>query len=51
MKNYFLTFMLAVLVVLTAISLRHSVAGMAGSSTKAPMMATGGEPPPTLPPQ
>lgn len=50
MKNYLLTFMLAVLVVLTAISLRQGVAGMAGSSS-APTMAVGSEPPPPIPPK
>ncbi len=51
MKNYFLTFMLAVLVVLTGINLRHSVAGVDKSSTgKQRVVAIGADPAPPLPP-
>lgn len=49
MKNYFLAFVLAVLVVLTAVSLRRSVAGIGGAPPP-PMNTTaiGGAPPPPM---
>jgi hypothetical protein len=51
MKNYFLTFVLAVLVVLTGLTLRHSVASASQPSSSAQnnMVAIGGTPMPPLP--
>jgi hypothetical protein len=53
MKNYFLTFVLAVLVVLTGVSLKQSLAGIGGNPIP-PLppsaMAIGGNPIPPLPP-
>ena len=48
MKNYLLAFLLALLVVLTAISLRRGVAGIGGSPTPWPpdAVAIGGSPTP-----
>ena len=52
MKNYFLTFVLAVLVVLTGVSLKQSVAGIGGAPvppTPSGLMAIGGAPVPPTP--
>lgn len=53
MKNYFLTCVLAVLVVLTGVSLKQSVAGIGGSPvppSPPSLMAIGGSPVPPSPP-
>jgi hypothetical protein len=51
MKNYLLAFMLALLVVLTSMSLRRSVAGIGGSPVPMPPNATGiGGSPVPMPP-
>ena len=53
MKNYFLTFALAVLVVLTGVSLKQSVAGIGGSPmppVPPSLTAIGGSPMPPVPP-
>lgn len=53
MKNYFLTCVLAVLVVLTGVSLKQSVAGIGGSPVPpVPPSSTaiGGSPVPPVPP-
>jgi len=52
MKNYFLTFALAVLVVLTGVSLKRSVAGIGGAPPPMPPpgVSIGGAPPPMPPP-
>ena len=53
MKNYFLTFALAVLVVLTGVSLKQSVAAIGGAPvppSPPSMMAIGGAPVPPSPP-
>jgi hypothetical protein len=50
MKNYFLTFVLAVLVVLTGLTLRHSVANATQSGlAQNNLTAIGGTPAPPLP--
>lgn len=51
MKNYFLSFVLAVLVVLTGLTLRHSVANasQSGSAGQNNLAAIGGSPTPPLP--
>jgi hypothetical protein len=54
MKNYFLTGALAVLVVLTGVSLKQSVAGIGGSPvppSPPKLMAIGGSPVPPSPPK
>lgn len=49
MKNYFLAFVLAVLVVLTAVSLRRSVVGIGGDPVPTGYAsAIGGDPVPTI---
>jgi len=51
MKNYLLAFLLALLVVLTGMSLRRSVAGIGGSPPPMPPNAVGiGGSPPPMPP-
>ncbi len=51
MKNYFLSFVLAVLVVLTGVSLKQSVAGIGGAPVPMPPNATGiGGAPVPMPP-
>jgi hypothetical protein len=52
MKNYFLTCALAVLVVLTGVSLKRSMAGIGGSPIPPvpPSLAIGGSPIPPVPP-
>jgi hypothetical protein len=53
MKNYALTFLLAVLVVLTSIGLRQAVAGIGGSPIPLPppgVTGIGGSPIPLPPP-
>ena len=53
MKNYFLSFALAVVVVLTGVSLKQTVAGIGGSPvppTPPSLMAIGGSPVPPTPP-
>ena len=51
MKNYFLTFVLAVLVVLTGLTLRRTVANASqpGVSTQNALVAIGGSPTPPIP--
>ena len=51
MKNYFLAFVLAVLVVLTGMTLRRSVANVAqpGSAGQDRLVAIGGTPTPPIP--
>jgi len=51
MKNYFLTFALAVLVVLTGVSLKQSMAAIGGSPMPVPpsVTAIGGSPMPVPP--
>jgi len=51
MKNYFLAFLLALLVVLTGMTLRRSVAGIGGAPTPWPPVKTaiGGAPTPWPP--
>ncbi len=50
MKNYFLSFVLALLVVLTGMTLRHSVANVTQSgSAGTNLTAIGGTPPPPIP--
>jgi len=52
MKNLVLTFLLALLVVLTAISVRRMVAGNATAAGSPTLVAIGTDPvPPTPPPQ
>lgn len=48
MKNYILTFVLAVLVVLTGLTLRHGTAGFGGSPVP---VAFGTSPVPPFPPE
>jgi len=50
MKNIVLTFLLALLVVLTAVSVRHMVAGSAAPAAKPTLVAIGGDPVPLPPP-
>lgn len=52
MKNYLLVFLLALLVVLTGVTLRRSVAGIGGSPVPfpPPAVAIGGSPVPFPPP-
>ena len=52
MKNYFLAFVLAFLVVLTGLTLRHSVANatQSGSAGQNNLLAIGGSPTPPIPP-
>lgn len=52
MKNYILTFLLALLVVLTGTTLRRSVAGLGGAPMPIPppVTALGGAPMPIPPP-
>jgi hypothetical protein len=51
MKNLVLTFLLALLVVLTAVSVRRMVAGNASSTAQSPtLVAIGTSPVPTMPP-
>jgi hypothetical protein len=51
MKNLVLTFLLALLVVLTCVSIRRMVGGYATSTTERPtMVAIGGAPVPPFPP-
>ncbi len=51
MKNYLLTFLLSLLVVWAAVSVRRTVAGVGASSThQAKLVAIGGEPTPPIPP-
>ncbi len=52
MKNYVLTFLLALLVVLTGMTLRRSVVGLAGAPVPLPASVTGfgGSPMPPFPP-
>ncbi len=52
MKNYVLTFLLALLVVLTGMNLRRSVVGLAGAPVPLPASVTGfgGAPVPPFPP-
>ncbi len=51
MKNYFLALVLAVLVVLTGLTLRHSVAnaGQSSSAGQNNLVAIGGTPAPPIP--
>ena len=49
MKNYFLAFALAILVVLTGFSLKQSVAGIGGSQMPPNVTAIGGAPVPDPP--
>jgi len=51
MKNYVLTFLLALLVVLTSMSLRRSMAGIGGAPVPVPPTVTGigGAPVPVTP--
>ncbi len=51
MKNLVLAFLLALLVVLSSMTLRRSVAGVDRSSSSRPkLVAIGGDPMPPLPP-
>lgn len=51
MKNLVLTFLLAVLIVLTAISVRRMVGGSATATVQSPtLVAIGTDPVPPLPP-
>ncbi len=49
MKNLLLAFLLALLVVLTSMTLRRGVAGVDKSSCRPDLVAIGGAPPPPLP--
>lgn len=49
MKNYLLAFLLAVLVVLSAVSLRRSVAGITSAGASQKLVAIGTEPVPPFP--
>ncbi len=51
MKNLLLAFLLALLVVLTSMTLRRGAVGVDRSSSSRPeLVAIGGSPPPPLPP-
>ncbi len=51
MKNLLLAFLLALLVVLTSMTLRRGVAGVDKSSSSQPkLVAIGGDPTPPIPP-
>ncbi len=51
MKNYVLTFLLAVLIALTSVSLRQTLAGIGGSPAPIPPMVSGiGGSPAPIPP-
>jgi hypothetical protein len=49
MKNYFFAALLALLVVLSSISVRQSVLGIGGSPPPIPPLGIGGSPPPIPP--
>ena len=53
MRNYFLAFLLALMVVLSSVSVRRSVAGIGGTPPPIPppnYLGIGGTPPPIPPP-
>jgi hypothetical protein len=49
MKNYFFAFLLALLVVLSSVSVRQSVLGIGGTPPPVPPFGIGGTPPPVPP--